>query len=41
MPDWIAGLIIAVVAFGFAAAVAYGRRRQPCAVDPRIKEKDR
>lgn len=38
MPDLIAVLIIAAVSIGFAGAVAFGRRRQPCAVDPRIRE---
>lgn len=40
MPDWLAGIVIAVVVVGFAAAVAFGRRRQPCVFDPRIKERD-
>jgi hypothetical protein len=38
MPDWIAVLVVAVLSFGFAGAVAFGRRRQPCAVNPRIKD---
>lgn len=39
MPDWLAGLIALIAAFGFAGAVALGRRRQPCAVRPRIEDK--
>lgn len=38
MPDWLIFVVAAVVSAGFAAAVAFGRRRQPCAVDPRIKD---
>lgn len=41
MPGGLAIVVIAVIVFGFAAAVAFGRRRQPCAVDPRIKENGR
>ena len=37
MPDWLAVVIVALVSIGFAGAVAFGRRRQPCAVDPRIR----
>lgn len=38
MPDWVIAAIVIVLSVGFAAAVAFGRRRQPCAFDPRIKE---
>lgn len=41
MPDWLIGAVALLVSFGFAAAVAFGRRRQPCAVDPRIRESGR
>ncbi len=41
MPDWLAVLIALIASLGFAGAVAFGRRRQPCAVRPRIEEKAR
>ncbi|MFN3958312.1 MAG: hypothetical protein ACK4NP_00205 [Parvularculaceae bacterium] len=38
MPDWLVAAAVALVALGFSVAVAFGRKRQPCAVDPRIKD---
>lgn len=38
MPDWLVIAIAVALSVGFAAAVAFGRRRQPCAFDPKIRD---
>jgi len=41
MPDGRIAAAPALAALGFSAALAFGRKRQPCAVDPRIKDSRR
>jgi len=38
VPEWFVIVIVIAIALAIGAAVAFGRKRQPCAIDPRTDD---